>query len=646
MKKILISTALLLTACGSAMAAKNQVDRDDQILLTIDKQPVTLGEFEYLYHKNNSQQVTPQSIDQYLEMFINYKLKVAEAEAAGIDTTATFLNELKGYARDLAQPYLTDQATEQKLIDDIYNRLKEEVNVSHIMMFTGNTPNERLANRARLDSIRTVIMAGGDFEALAAEYSIDRASRDRGGNMGYITACRFPYTFEDAAYDTPTGQLSEVIETPFGIHLVKPIDRRQARGEILVQHILKLTRGLTPDQISAKRHQIDSIHSLLAAGADFDDLAARESEDPGSARQGGRLPWFSTGRMVKPFEDASYALADGQTSDIVETDFGFHIIRRLDSKGIESKEAMTPMIKNVIAQDERGSLPRKATLDRYKQKYNLTMNRPALAMVESVIKSNGSLDSATIARFASMPAPLATFAGDRQILLTDLVANVSPMEGIDPAQAYDILIQRLDNMVDEAVTNLAVDNMENENADYRNLLKEYRDGILLFDISDRNVWSRAKEDTEGLDKWFKSHRDRYTWESPKFKSYIIFATSDSILNVANSFLAENKVDGKDLANTLRQLCGREIRVERVIAAKGENAIVDYLGFNGEKPAPTGKWISYTAYQPAIIEAPAEVADERGAITADYQTYLEQAWIKDMRSRHKIKVNKKVLKMAR
>ncbi|MDE5634848.1 MAG: peptidyl-prolyl cis-trans isomerase, partial [Muribaculaceae bacterium] len=357
-----------------------------------------LGEFEYLYHKNNSQQVTPQSIDQYLEMFINYKLKVAEAEAAGIDTTATFLNELKGYARDLAQPYLTDQDTEQRLIDNIYNRLKEEVNVSHIMMFTGNTPSERQINRARLDSIRAVIMAGGDFEALAGEYSIDRASRDRGGNMGYITACRFPYTFEDAAYDTPMGQLSEVIETPFGFHLVKPVDRRQARGEILVQHILKLTQGLTPDQISAKRHQIDSIHSLLAAGADFDDLAARESEDPGSARQGGRLPWFSTGRMVKPFEEASFALADGQTSDIVETDFGFHIIRRLDTKGIGSKEAMTPMIKNVLAQDERGSMPRKAALDRYKQKFNLTMNRPALAMVESVIKSNGCLASAVIAR--------------------------------------------------------------------------------------------------------------------------------------------------------------------------------------------------------------------------------------------------------
>ncbi len=646
MKKILFSAALLLIAGGSIIAAEPQADRAGQVLLTIDKRPVTLGEFEYLYHKNNSQQVAPQTIDQYLEMFINYKLKVTEAEAAGIDTTSTFRNELKGYAHDLAQPYLTDQTVEQQIIDEIYNRLKEEVNVSHIMMFSGKTPDEKLRSRTTLDSIRSAILAGGDFEDMARRFSIDRASRDRGGNMGYITACRFPYTFEDAAYRTPVGQISEIVETPFGIHIVKPTGRRQARGEVLVQHILKLTRGLSPDQIKTKRNEIDSIHNLLVAGADFDDIAARESEDPGSARQGGRLPWFSTGRMVKPVEDASFALADGQTGGIVETDFGYHIIRRLDSRGIGSKEAMTPMIKNTIAQDERGSLPRKAALDRYKQKFNLTMNHPALAMVESVIRSNGSLDSATIARFASMPAPVATLDGGRQILLSELVSNVAPMNGIEPAQAYDILTQRLNAMIDEVITSLAIDDLANENADYRNLLNEYRDGILLFDISDRNVWTRAKDDTKGLDKWFNSHRDRYTWDTPKFKSYIIFATSDSILNVASKFLSETKVDGKDLASALRQLCGREIRVERVIAAKGENAIVDYLGFNGEKPAATGKWVSYIAYQPVILEAPVEVADERGAITTDYQAHLEEAWIKDMRSRHKIKINKKVLRQAR
>lgn len=646
MKKILLSAALLLTAYGSISAAKPQIDRADQVLLTIDKKPVTLGEFEYLYHKNNSQQLAPQSIEEYLDMFINYKLKVAEAEAAGIDTTATFINEYNGYARDLAQPYLTDQTVEQELIDKVYDRLKEEVNVSHIMMFTGETSAEREANHHTLDSIRTVIVNGGDFEALAKEYSIDRASRDRGGNMGYITANRFPYTFEDAAYETPVGQLSQVIETPYGFHLVKPIDRRQARGQVLVQHILKLTQGLPADQAAAKRNEIDSIHVLLSAGADFDDLAARESEDPGSARQGGRLPWFSTGRMVKPFEDAAFTLKDGELSGIIESSFGYHIIKRLDSKGLGSKDEVTPMIKEILAQDERGLLPRRAKLDQYRQKYNLAMNRPAIAMVESVIRNNGGYDSTVIAKLIDMPAPLATFDGDNKIRLNEVVASLAPMNGLAPARAFDVFSKRLDAMIDDAITDRAVADMANDNADYRNLLNEYRDGILLFEISDRNVWSRAKEDTEGLDKWFETHRDRYKWDAPKFKSYIIFATSDSVLNVAHKYLEENLVAGKELAACMRQLCGREVRVERVIAAKGENAIVDYLGFNGEKPAPSGKWIAYEAYRPAIIDSPVEVADERGAITADYQSHLEENWVKNLRSRHKVKVNKKVLKQAK
>lgn len=645
MKKILLSAALLLTACGAAMAAKPQVAREDQVLLTIDKKPVTLGEFEYLYHKNNSQQLVPQTIDQYLDMFINYKLKVAEAEAAGIDTTAAFVSEFKGYARDLAQPYLVDAAVEQQLINTMYDRMKEEVNVSHIMVFLGETPADRQANRHLLDSIRTVIINGGNFEELAKQYSIDRSSNGRGGNMGFITAARFPYTFEDAAYETPVGQLSQVIETPYGFHLVKPIERRPARGQVLVQHILKLTHGASPDQAAAKRHEIDSIHALLVAGADFDDMAARESEDPGSARQGGRLPWFSTGRMVKAFEDASFALQDGQISDVVESEFGYHIIKRIDSKGIGTLDELTPTIKEVLAQDERGQLPRRAKLDEYKKKYNLIMNRPAIAMVESVIQSSGGYDSTAIEKFKGMPAPLAKFDDGDAVLLTDVIATLAPMPGKSAGEAFDIFSGRLDAMVNDAVAARAVEDMAADNAEYRNLLHEYRDGILLFEISDRNVWSKAKEDTEGLDKWFADHRDRYTWEAPKFKSYIVFATSDSVLNVANDFLAANNVEGKELAAVMRQLCGRDVRVERVIAAKGENAIVDYLGFNGEKPAPTGKWVAYVAYRPVVLDAPVEVADERGAITADYQAHLEEKWVKDLRSRHKVKVNKKVLKQA-
>ncbi|MDE6085784.1 MAG: peptidyl-prolyl cis-trans isomerase, partial [Muribaculaceae bacterium] len=607
--------------------------------------PITLGEFEYLYHKNNSQQLEPQTIEQYLDMFINYKLKVAEAQVAGIDTTATFTNELRGYARDLAEPYLTDKAIEQKLIDDVYNRLQEEVHVSHIMIPLVTPTSGETAQYQLADSLRNALLDGADFSDIALRYSVDRSTSAKGGDMGFITAARFPYTFEEAAYNTPVGTISSVVRTPFGFHIIKPTERRKARGQVLVQHILKLTQGMSATEKAVKKQQIDSLHNLLVNGADFDQLAARNSEDPGSARQGGRLPWFSTGRMVKEFEETSFALNDGELSQVIESPFGYHIIHRLDSKDIESKEELTPAIKSVIAQDEREKLPRKAILDNYCKKYNVTMNRPALAMIESLMKSNGGCDSTVMQHLASMNAPAATYDGG-SIPVNIVAASMVCPKGADSTTAYSAFTTALDNLIDSTITEKAITDMPATNTEYRNLLNEYRDGILLFEISDRKVWSRAKEDTKGLDKWFADHRKKYTWPSPKFKSYVIFATSDSVLNVARNFLATHPIEGKDLSSALRQLCGKDIRVERVIAAKGENAIVDYLGFNGEKPAPQGKWTHYEAYRPVIIDAPTEVADERGAITTDYQNYLEEQWIKEMRSRHKIKINKKVLKEAK
>ncbi len=644
MKKILLSATLLLSMGSMMFAAKPTTDPDNQVLLTIDKAPVTVGEFEYLYNKNNSQQMVPQTIEQYLDMFINYKLKVMAAIEAGIDTTATFKNEFNGYVNDLAQPFLTDKNVEQQLIDKIYDRLKEEVNVSHIMIDLGMTQAQGDLNKAELDSLRAVILGGGEtFEELAKKYSIDRASRDNGGNMGFITAMRFPYTFEDAAYDTPVGELSDVIQTGYGYHLVKPIERRQARGQLLVQHILKLTRGMSPDQVARKKQEIDSIHSLLLAGGDFDEIATRESEDPGSARQGGRLPWFSSGRMVKSFEDASFSLADGEISGIIETEYGYHIIKRLDSKTLESKEALTPAIKEALSRDGRSDLPRRAKLDELRQRYNLKMNRPALAMVESVIMNNGGYDSVVIKQLAPMEAHLATFDGGVAAQLNKVVGQIPELTGAPASEAFRIFMAKVNEMIDNSISNYAMMELARTDADYRNLINEYRDGILLFDISDRNVWSKAKEDTVGIEKWFENNRSRYTWPQPKFRSYIVFATSDSILSAAHDYLAANDIAGNQLAAKLRQQFGHNVRVERVIASKGENKIIDYLAFDGEKPVQQGKWIAYEAYKPVILEAPAEVADERGLITSDYQAYLEEQWIKNLRAKHKVKVNKKLLK---
>lgn len=329
MKKGLLSLVIVLAAAGIAQAKGNE----SPVLMTINGKPVTLSEFEYLYHKNNSQQVSTQPIDEYLQMFITYKQKVADAEAEGIDKSQAFQNEFEGYRRDLAEPYLRVQAVEDSLVNAIYDRMKEEVDVSHIMIASRGAEINPAEQKTRLDSIRNAIIAGADFEQLARRFSIDRSVIRNGGHMGYITATKFPYTFEDAAYTTPVGQISPVIETPFGYHIVKVHNRRPARGQVLVEHILKLTQGLPETEAAAKKAQIDSIATLLANGGDFEAIARQESEDPGSKREGGRLNWFGTGMMVPEFETAAFALENGKISEPVKTAYGYHLIKKTRQQG-------------------------------------------------------------------------------------------------------------------------------------------------------------------------------------------------------------------------------------------------------------------------------------------------------------------------
>ncbi len=640
MKKTLLSLALAIGAAAMMQAKGN----GDQVLMTINNKPVTLSEFEYLFHKNNSQQVTPQSIDDYLQMFITYKQKVAEAEAEGIDKSQAFQNEFDGYRRDLAEPYLRIQEVEDSLVNAIYDRMKEEVDVSHIMIANHGEGIEREAQKTRLDSIRTAILNGSDVAELARRFSIDRSVVRNGGHMGYITAAKFPYTFEDAAYTTPVGQISPVIETPFGYHIVKVNARRPARGQVLVEHILKLTQGLTDTEAAAKKAQIDSIANVLANGADFAAVAAVESEDPGSKRNGGKRQWFGTGMMVPEFETASFDLKKGEISAPVKTAYGYHLIHKLDSKGIDPIETVAPMIKNAISQDERGQLPRKRKLEQLRKKFNASVNRRNISVVRDEIIANGGLDSTLLARYIAENLPVASLE-KTEIPLSEIVAEILGIIGT-PAQQAEAIEQMVARELDNALLEAERQDLAKTNTDYSNLLNEYRDGMLLFEISDNKVWTKAKQDKEGLENFFRANREKYTWDKPRYKGYVIFATSDSVMNAARNYLAANTVAADSIVPTLRKQFGKNIKVEKVIAAKGENNITDYLGFGGKKPETKGKWAWYFPYRDKVLDAPEEAADVRGAVTGDYQNLLEEQWVAQLKKKYPAKINKKVLKKAK
>jgi peptidyl-prolyl cis-trans isomerase SurA len=171
--------------------------------------------------------------------------------------------------------------------------------------------------------------------------------------------------------------------------------------------------------------------------------------------------------------------------------------------------------------------------------------------------------------------------------------------------------------------------------------------MLMFEVQDRNVWSKAKSDHEGLEKFFQDNKAKYsTWDSPRFKSRIIFAESDSLLQDINAYIKDNNISADSLATALRLKYGKNVKVERVLAAKGENVITDYLGFGGEKPEAQSRWDFYEAFEPKIIEQPEEALDVRGTVITDYQDYLLNQWLEELDKQYPAKVDQKVLSKAK
>ena len=643
MKKGLITFALTLATILPSAAKK---DAADPVLLNIDGRDTKLSEFEYLYNKNNQQQGSQLTRDQYLDLFLIYKLKVADAISAGIDTTKSFKAEYDKYRRELASPYLVDKDLQEQILQNAYDRLKEDVNVSHIMVSHETNRDKDLANKALLDSIRTEIIAGrADWNEMVIKYSIDPAVKRTGnGDMGFISGNgMFPEPFEAAAYSTKVGEISPVIDSGFGYHIVRVNSRRPAKGQVLVEHILKLTQGMPAEQAEKQKAAIDSIYNVLINGADFEDVARRESEDPGSARNGGKLDWFGTGRMVKPFEEAAFNAQDGEITKPFATSYGYHIIHKLAHKGIPSFEESRKMLENQINNDERALQPRNAKIKQLRDKFAPAIDKDIYNEVINYADANGGYDSTLIAKYYNDARPIISFNTGNKISLGELISTMPRIAKISGSDVNQAISSHCYEMIDKTVADIETDLLPAENAEYRNLLNEYHDGILLFEVSNNKVWDKASKDKDGLERFFLLNKDKYKWDAPKFKGYIIFASSDSVKNETLSFLAENTIAADTLVKTMRKHFGKDVKVEKVIAAKGENPIVDAVGFGAPKPENNGRWAYYFPYAYTVLDQPQEAADVRGAVIADYQTYLENKWVESLKAEHKYKINKKVLK---
>ena len=636
--KLLISSLLL----GTAILAIAK----DPVLMTINGKQIRLSEFEYLYHKNNQQQLEKETLEQYVDRFVLYKQKVADAEAAGIDTTKLFINEFEGYQKELAAPYMKEDTTYKwQFINEAYERGKTEIDIDHFMLPLGNTPEQTEASMAKMDSIRNCIIGGEQWEQLVDQFSSDPSKARNHGHYGYITACSFPYGFENQVYNTPVGQVSMPFKTQFGVHMIRVNDKRE-RNDVHAKHILKLfPKNATDEQKAVCKAQIDSIYGLLLAGADFEEMAQKESQD-GSARRGGDLGWFGRGRMVQPFENVAFDLPDGAISQPFATQFGYHIIKKV-AHGIPSLDEMLPAIENIMSRDERSMLIVQRRLDDYKSKYNFKLNPELDGFLTKALNANGGkYDSTFVAQnIQGSTMTLFTYGIKDMATVGQLLAKLNAKAMIpDVEKAKEYIFSRVDAVADDALTAYNARELVNTNPEYRNLLNEYRDGMLLFEISNRRVWKAANQDTVGLQRFYEENRSKYMWNEPHFKGIILSAKNDSVMNLVKADVENFGAD--TLTEALHHKYGNNIRMERMVVKKGENNFADYLAFNtGQKPERKG-YESFMILEGGLINQPEELSDVRGVVTSDYQDVLEQNWKKELAAKYPAKIEKKVLKQVK
>ncbi len=655
MKEKIASFLLLFVSVG--MVAQNS----DPVLMKINGVGIKKSEFEYIYNKNNTTETIDQkNLAEYVDLFTNFKLKVAEAEAQGLDTLSSFKKELNGYRRQLSQPYMEDKVVEEVFAKEAYARMEKNIDVSHILVKLPQTytVEDTLDAYKRIIEIRNRVIGSKkkkaeDFATVAKETSEDPSVEVNSGRLGYITVFTTVYPFETAAYNTPIGEISMPIRSSFGYHIIKVNGQRPNPGEVLTAHIMIATpRGITDADTLAKAElKIDSIYNFVTSGKmSFSDAAKEFSNDTGTADNGGELPWFGVGRMIKEFENVAFSLKKGEISKPFQTAFGYHIMTVIDTKPLAPYEEKQYEIKATLPRSDRYNNMKNETANKLKKEFNYTADNQSLDAIIKVGAETGKIDSLFFTRTQNMSGRLFSLNNQpyTQGQFTSFVEKNRASAKITPS---DFLTEKYGQYTDAAAIDYKEQNLEKIYPDFANLMQEYHDGILLFEVSNREVWDKATKDTEGLQNYFEANKSEYNWPKPRYKGFIISCADKNIQKQAEKIVKSTKADS--LATVLNRTFNIDgntnVKIEKVLAANGENKTIDYFVFKtlskNDYQAP--EKLPYVFVTGKILkDGPESYQDVKGLVTSDYQNYLEEQWLKYLKSKYTVEIDQSVLQSVR
>lgn len=616
-----------------------------QVLFSIDGHPVMADEFKAIYQKNTNEHGLKESIDDYLGLYITFKLKVHEAKMLKLDTAQAFRVEYAGYAKQLAQPYMSDRNVNQELIDEAYDRLCKEVNASHILINIG-ADGDTVRPYKRIMEARNRVMKGEPFEKVALETSNDPSVSRNNGRLGYFTAFQMVYPFECAAYNTPVGQVSMPVRTQFGYHIVKVHDIRPTQGRVKIAHIMiKAPQNSTPQDIEAARRRIVDIHEQLVQGADFAEMAKSHSDDDGTAKNGGEFPWIGSGQIIPQIEQVAFSLpSKGSISGPFQTPFGWHVLKLIDRQLPGSKEAETPNIKTKIARDSRALKSHDSFIAKLKAEYKYTERKP-LNLNELKLDTSIFKGAWTIPQYASNPT-LFSITGENYTLrqMAEYVHSHQPA-GMQNTSVGRFAQQAYQNWVNHELMAYEEQQLQRKYPSYKHLAREYYEGMLLFDVSNQMVWAKSNDSTV-LTDFYNRNQQRYLWGERSHYATYTLANAAKAPKMRKMLMAKNAAQRKPAdiaAEAQRKLKTTCTYTQGVLPPNATELAAARSNANNisEQTNPDGS-ITFTLLLRTTNGDVKTLAECRGEATADLQQELEEQWIASLRQKYTVSINQQTL----
>ncbi|MDG2349988.1 MAG: peptidylprolyl isomerase [Flavobacteriaceae bacterium] len=635
---------LWLLLVSAHMTVFSQISNDD-VLFSVGDEPILAQEFIRVYNKNLEivQDESQKDIDAYLNLFVNYKLKLQEAKSIGLDKKPSYLKELKGYQKQLSKKYLTESNVTEALIKEAYDRMSYEIKAQHILVRIEEYEKDTTAYYKKILNFKERFFKQG-FESVKT--SVHNGNTVFVEDLGYFSSFKMVYDFESAAYNTGVGEISDPFRTQYGYHVVKVLDKRKSQGEVTVGHIMiSLNEN---DSLAKAEVRINELYKMLQQGQKFESLAQQFSEDKSSAKMGGKLKSFKTGQLASAeFEKVAFSLQNnGDISIPFKTSYGWHIVKLYNKTPLASYEQLKSDLEQQVKRDSRSKLISSAMSKKLRQNYKV----PEAAVVlpnfleffdEEFFKNTWTLSES----FEGSKQFIVI--GNKQLVYSDFYNYLNNSKrGLKVRQSVtDFVTTQYENFVNSEVLKYHEENLEFVNVDFANILNEYREGLLLFDLMEDKVWNAVKSDTAALHAFYESNKKDYL-NPEKVKAILVTSPKKEFIKKAKKLLIENKTveEIKQQINTSDQ----NILVTTGMLSKNTNIIPeDFLMKIGL--SDIYKWnkayhiVMVTEVLPESIKT---FEDAKGLVISDYQIIYEKNWMEVLSKKYKVSVNKEVLKRTK